>query len=100
MTAPAIHPDAITDALPNFDADVACEWGKDCDRPAVWRVHVHGFRPPYEECANHTLCLCNTHQSEQRDRIEAILHDGPFRCRGCGRVSRLVSEVLLSVVAL
>ncbi|QFP97020.1 hypothetical protein SEA_SUERTE_49 [Gordonia phage Suerte] len=100
MTAPAIHPDAIDAALPDFDADVACESVPACDRSAVWRVRVHGFRPPYERCANHTLCLCNTHQSEQRDKIEAILRDGPFQCRGCGRVSRLVSDVLLSVVAL
>ncbi|QLF84198.1 hypothetical protein SEA_PYTHEAS_58 [Gordonia phage Pytheas] len=101
MTAPAIHPEAIAAALPDLDADVACEFGDDnCDQPAVWRVRVHGFRPPYQECANHPLCLCDTHQVVQRDKVENILRPGPFRCTGCGRICRQVSDVILSVVAL
>ncbi|AMS03369.1 tail fiber protein [Gordonia phage Yeet412] len=101
MSAPAIHPAAIDAALPDFDADVACEFGNDnCDQPAVWRVRVHGFLPSSPECANHTLCLCDTHQVVQRDKIENILWPGPFRCTGCERICRQVSDVILSVVAL
>ncbi|QAY17658.1 hypothetical protein SEA_MARTEENA_54 [Gordonia phage Marteena] len=100
MTAPAINPAAIDAALPDFDADVACEFGNECDRPAVWRVRVHDFRRPSQECANHALCLCDKHQVVQRDKIENILWPGPFRCAGCDRICRQVSDVILSAVAL
>ncbi|QNJ56284.1 hypothetical protein SEA_OHGEESY_55 [Gordonia phage Ohgeesy] len=100
MTAPAINPAAIDAALPDLDADVACEFGNECDRPAVWRVRVHGFRRPSQECANHALCLCDKHQVVQRDKIENILWPGPFRCAGCDRICRQVSDVIISVVAL
>ncbi|AWY04724.1 hypothetical protein PBI_EBERT_56 [Gordonia phage Ebert] len=100
MTAPAINPAAIDAALPDLNADVACEFGNECDRPAVWRVRVHGFRRPSQECANHALCLCDKHQVVQRDKIENILWPGPFRCAGCDRICRQVSDVIISVVAL
>lgn len=101
MGAPAIHPAAIDAAPPDFDAEVACEFGdNNCNQPAVWRVRVHGFRPPSQKCANHTLCLCDTHQVVQSTKIENILRPGPFRCTGCERICRQVSDVILSVVAL
>ena len=101
MTAPAINPAAIDAALPDLDAEVACEFGDDsCDQPALWRVHVHGFRQPSQQCADHALCLCEPHRVVQRDKIKAILRLGPFRCTGCDRICCQVSDVIISVVAL
>ncbi|UTN93569.1 hypothetical protein SEA_OREGANO_56 [Gordonia phage Oregano] len=104
MTAPAIHPDAITDALPDFDADVACEFDdEECDRPAVWRIRFHGVRRSTDEsCGIHTVCMCDHHLNRERTLVEDLLrkYSTGAECRHCGLVVRQVSDILFSVVAL
>lgn len=100
----AIHPDALLAAMPNLDAQVACEWGGvDCDEPAVWRVRVHGTRAPdVTRCGDHRLLLCDTHLAELRVRIDRLFQAirGGLYCAYCGFVADKVSDVIQSVVAL
>ncbi|QMU19036.1 hypothetical protein [Gordonia rubripertincta] len=111
MTAPAIHPDAIDAALPDFDAVVACDieflctkgHRHRCDNPAVWRVRAHGYRSAQDPmCSTHTVIMCDEHLTELREMFEADLRDshGGLVCDGCRRPLRQVSDLLLSVVAL
>ncbi|AWN05074.1 hypothetical protein SEA_EASLEY_50 [Gordonia phage Easley] len=106
MTAPAIHPDAIDAALPDFDADVACEvqvvsTGEPCGASAVWRVRAHGFRSAQDlHCSIRTILMCDPCLNHLRDKVEEALADGPVRCSDCQKVIRQMSDALLSVVAL
>lgn len=100
----AIHPDALLAAMPNLDANVACEWGGvDCDEPAVWRVRAHGTRTPTDaKCADHTLPLCDTHLAELRVNVDRLFRECPrgLYCAHCKLIARQVSDILLWVVAL
>lgn len=104
MTAPAINPTAIDAALPDFDADVACEVEVDgaCDRPAEWRVRMHGRRRPSDQhCGTYTLCMCDSHLTNERTAVEYMLRKHrSVRCYGCGLVATQVSGIIFSVVAL
>ncbi|AXH50516.1 hypothetical protein SEA_RUTHY_53 [Gordonia phage Ruthy] len=110
MTSPAIHPDAITDALPDLDAEVACEYALcdhpqcQCEAPAVWRVSAHCARNIDElragRCSTFSRPMCDAHLTELRRSIADTLRDRPGRCVCCGRRIAQVSDVLLEVSAL
>lgn len=111
MTAPAIHPDAITDALPDLDADVACEFALcdhpqcQCDSPAVWRVTVHSARSIDDlkagRCYTFSRPMCEPHLVELRETIADTLRaGGGGKCLGCGRAIAQVSDIILEVAAL
>jgi hypothetical protein len=93
----AIHPDALLAAMPNLDAQVACEWDYDCPHPATWRVCAHGVRSDDESCADHRLLLCNVHLNQLR---QTAGEDLPYLCAQCGLIICQVSDVIRSVVAL
>ncbi|ATW60838.1 hypothetical protein SEA_BENTHERDUNTHAT_68 [Gordonia phage BENtherdunthat] len=99
MSAPAIHPDAILAALPDFDADVVCEYQKECDQPAVWRTVVHGFHGGEKKCSTRTVLLCDGCLARLREYAEAQLAE-PLWCSGCWTPLVKVSDVIRSVVAL
>ncbi|QDF17501.1 hypothetical protein SEA_PHROSTEDPHLAKE_58 [Gordonia phage PhrostedPhlake] len=102
MTAPAISPAAIDAALPDFDAVVACEVEVEggCDRPAEWRVRMHG--PKDHRCGTYTLCMCDTHLTLERTSLENMLRAARtgLHCCYCGLFVTQVSEAIFSVVAL
>lgn len=100
MTAPAIHPEAIDAALPDFDADVACEYDTECDMPAVWRVRAHGFHRHADTCSTQNVTVCNPCLTRMRHYVESEIGSTEFRCRGCHKPLLQVSDVILSVVAL
>ncbi|WP_148281161.1 hypothetical protein [Gordonia sp. KTR9] len=109
MTSPAIHPDAITDALPDLDAEVACEYALcdhpqcQCEAPAVWRVTTHCARNIDElragRCSTFSRPICESHLEDLRDIIADGLRCGPGTCM-CGRRIAQMSDVLLEVSAL
>ena len=98
----AIHPDALLAAMPNLDAQVACEHLDSCDQPAVWRVRIHGIRQLGDQhCGNHLWCMCERHLTQERGVIEDALRGvRSARCARCGMVVTKVSDGILSVVAL
>ncbi|AZF98798.1 hypothetical protein SEA_MARIDALIA_59 [Gordonia phage Maridalia] len=109
MTAPAIHPDAIIAALPDLDADVACEMATHCpvghrhrcDEPAVWRVRAHGYRDVRDRvCGVHTFLMCGTHLTELRTVLEEVVRQGGRTCKDCGLRARSVADILREVSAL
>lgn len=106
MTAPTTQPEAIDAALPDFDADVACELpnkssGEPCGAPAVWWVRVHGFRHAQSvHCAVHNLLMCDPCLNYLRTKMENELSRGPMRCRSCGARVVAMSDIFKSVVAL
>ncbi|AVI03686.1 hypothetical protein SEA_CONFIDENCE_56 [Gordonia phage Confidence] len=99
MTAPAIHPAAIDAALPDFDAEVRCEFYDECERPAVWRVVAHGVADEDEACSVRPYLMCDICLAEMRALIEETLRIEGY-CDSCGKTFRQVSDVILSVVAL
>ncbi|AZS12793.1 hypothetical protein SEA_SAHARA_51 [Gordonia phage Sahara] len=102
MSAPEIHSSAIDAALPDFDAVVACEFEKDCDQPAVWRVVAHGIRVGETECSVRTYVMCDDCLTVMRKITEDHLRQRgrPGICRSCAQFFRQVSDVIRSVVAL
>ncbi|AMS03217.1 hypothetical protein SEA_TIMTAM_58 [Gordonia phage TimTam] len=111
MTAPAIHPDAIDAALPDFDAEVACQWSLcdhpecQCDVPAVWRVTMHGARSTEDlrahRCCTFTRPMCDPHVETIRSHVTDLLASvGPLDLCWCGRTVAQVSDLLLEVSAL
>ncbi|QDP44179.1 hypothetical protein SEA_JUJU_63 [Gordonia phage JuJu] len=99
MTAPAINPAAIDAALPDFDADVPCEFRDECERPAVWRVVAHGVADEDETCSVRPYLMCDTCLAEMRALIEQTLRVEGY-CESCGKTFRQVSDIIRSVVAL
>ncbi|ANA85260.1 tail fiber protein [Gordonia phage BritBrat] len=94
----AIHPDALLAAMPNLDAQVACEYDDDCPDPAAWRVRAHGRRRATDPlCGDHRLLICDPHLAEMRAEAEDGL---PYECADCGLIAVHVSDVVQSVVAL
>ncbi|QFP96664.1 tail fiber protein [Gordonia phage Denise] len=107
MTAPFIHPAAIDAALPDFDAEVACDFlltvsDESCGNGAVWRVRAHGRRSPREtRCADHTILMCDPCLAYLIAQVGNELADEQaVLCGTCGRISTQVSDTILSVVAL
>ncbi|WNM74464.1 hypothetical protein SEA_BEARBQ_62 [Gordonia phage BearBQ] len=100
MSAPAIHPDAILAALPDFDADVVCEFKDGCELPAVWRVVAHGIRTGEDTCSVRTYLMCDPCLSAMRRICEDKFRRFPIGLCACGRRFRQVSDVIQSVVAL
>ncbi|QDH92326.1 hypothetical protein SEA_SPOOKY_59 [Gordonia phage Spooky] len=99
MSAPAIHPEAILAALPDLDADVACEYQKTCDHTAVWRAIVHGFHNGEQSCSTRPVLLCDGCLTRLRKYAEVQLAE-PLWCSGCWTPLVQVSDVIQSVVAL
>ncbi|QOC55975.1 tail fiber protein [Gordonia phage Matteo] len=105
MTAPAINPAAIDAALPDLDAEVACEVPDDhdamCGAPAVWRVRGHGTPGHrHERYAVQTVLMCDPCVTVLREQLADKLADGAVLCSICGQIFTQVSDVILSVVAL
>ena len=109
MTAPAIHPEAIDSALPDFDAEVACEFALcdhpqcQCDTPAVWRVTTHCARGIEDlrarRCTTFARPICEPHLARLREIVAEGLSQGPMECM-CGRSFTQISDIIREVSAL
>lgn len=109
MTAPAINPEAIDAALPDLDAEVACE-AIECDHPehqchtpARWRVTMHAFHAGRGgRCSTRARPICGHHLEVLRQIVAdgIAAHPHVALCRSCRKEIRQVSDVIISVVAL